>query len=328
MQSGKEVSTTATGCTFGKFFGAGYGGASYSRVKYFDDKTYNFSTLQNNYINDRGKYYDGSSTYANSGHQDYGKKGPGVATDFDYEFFIWTSGTTGARFFVKFASFSLAECKKVTSSLKKCTINENFYGGGKLGKVAGDITSELDGCTVKGNIFGAGYSASKESVEVRKAGFGEEIIEKEDGSTTTEYHIPTFNKYSGMFEPGTFSGTDTFEWDHVDSYPGNGLTGGLDESSTPKHVITTEILTTSNLGSVDGNVSLTLKGDTKVGTLEGTTAKAGTGNVFGGGEASYVTGASHTVTVTLEDDTEVYGNVFGGGDNGVVEGSTVVNIKD
>ena len=307
MQAGKEVTTNATGCTFGKFFGAGYGGTSYSRQKYFDDKTYDFSTLQNNYINDRGKYYNGTSTNANSSHADYGKKGPGVATDFDYEFFIWTSGTTGARFFVKFASFSLAQCNNVTSNLKECTINDNFYGGGKLGKVVGTITSVLEDCTVKGNVFGAGFSASKEDIQVRDAGF----------DTSSDHPYPTFNKYSGMFEPGTFSGTQAFEWGHINEYPGNGQDGGLSESGTPKYVYTTVNLEKSNLGSVDNDVNLTLKGSTTV-----------NGNVYGGGESSWVTGNNHTVTVTIQGNTEVYGNVYGGGDKGNVEGSTKVNIKD
>lgn len=321
MQSGKEVTTTATGCTFGKFYGAGYGGASYSRVKYMDVDALNFSSWQSYYTGDRGKFYDGVTTPGRSGYN-YGFKGFGVATDFDYEFFVWTSGKTGGRFFVKFASFSLAQCNKVSSTLTNCIINGNFYGGGKLGKVVGDITSVLDGCTVNGNVFGAGYSASKEGIEVRKAGF----------DTSSNHPYPTFNSYSGMFEPGNLSGTDPFEWVHTDNYPANGATGGLDESGDPKYVKTTENLASSNLGSVDGNVNLTIKGDSKIGTLIGgegsQTVKDGTGNVFGGGESSYVSGTNHTVTVTLQGDAEVYGNVFGGGDNGVVEGSTVVNIKD
>ena len=52
------------------------------------------------------------------------------------------------------------------------------------------------------------------------------------------------------------------------------------------------------------------------------------GNVFGGGESSYVTGASNKVTVNIEGNTQVLGNVFGGGDEGVVEGSAEVNIKN
>ena len=322
----KTVTTTAEGCTFGTYFGAGYGGLSYSRKKYFDASSYNWNNLQKyyycptgpgNHQNERGKYYDGATTDA-GGDSRYGKKGPGVATDFDYEFFVWSSGQTGARFFVKFASFSLAQCNNVESKLKNCTIEKNFYGGGSLGKVKGTVTSELDGCTVKGNVFGAGFSASLPTLEVRDAGF------------TTN---PNYNKSSGMFEPGVFSGTTTFQWQHVDNYPTNGNIGFGDGTNlvtnvnNGTHVVTTIKLEKSNLGSVDGNVSLTLKGDTKVGTLQGNNVLTGTGNVYGGGESSWVTGSSHKVTVLLQDDIVVYGNVFGGGDQGNVEGSTEVNIK-
>ena len=190
MQGTKKVTTTAEGCTFGKYFGAGYGGTSIAKKKYYDLDSYNWSTLQGYYTNDRGKYYNGSSTGASQiSGKDYGKKGPGVATDFDYEFFVWSSGTTGARFFVKFASFSLAQCNDVSSTLKKCTVETNFYGGGNLGKVVGKATSVLEECTVKGNVYGAGYSASLPTVEVRNAGFTKD---------------PNFNSQSGMFEPGAF----------------------------------------------------------------------------------------------------------------------------
>ncbi len=305
MESDKKVTTNAEGCVFGRFFGAGYGGTAYSRKKYYDkdDDPVNWTTQQSNYTTDRGKYFDGKTNGLGQSNK-YGFKGIGVATDFDYEYFVWSSGKTGGRFFVKFASFSLATCKEVESNLKNCIINENFYGGGKLGKVEGTVTSVLDGCTVKGNVFGAGFSATIDPVPVRDGGF----------STP-----PKFNKSSGMFEPATPSGTTPFIWKHVDSYPSNGG-AGFDGTQ----VITTENLNKSNLGSVDGNVNLTIKGKSKIGTVGDTSGTKG--NVFGGGEASYVTGASHKVTVKLQGETEVLGNVFGGGDEGIVEGSTEVNI--
>ena len=311
MQADKKVTTHAEGCVFGTYFGAGFGGLSYSRKKYYDkdDNPVNWSEKQNFYTNDRGKYYDGNTTELTQGNAKYGKKGPGVATDFDYEYFVWSSGKTGGRFFVKFASFSLAQCNEVESKLKNCTIEKNYYGGGSFGKVVGTITSELDNCTVKGNVYGAGYSTPSLTLEVRDAGF-----------TTA----PNYNSSSGMFEPGVFSGTTTFQWE-TGNFPNNGTKDPKFDSGK----ITTDVnLETSNLGSVNGDVNLTLKGTTKVGTLEGGVAKAGTGNVYGGGQSSYVTGAAHTVTVNIQGDTDVYGNVFGGGDQGNVEGSTIVNIKE
>ena len=311
MQAGKKVTTRAEGCVFGEYFGAGFGGTSLSSKKYYDLDSYNWNTLQGYYTTDRAKYFDGSTTAAsqNSG-KDYGKKGPGVATDFDYEFFVWSSGKTGARFFVKFAAFSLAQCNKVSSSLKRCTINENFYGGGSLGTVTDSVTSVLDSCTVKGNVFGAGFSAKLPTLQVRDAGF------------TTN---PNYNSASGMFEPGVFSGTKEFHWKEVGSLSNNST--GISTSGDTNYVHTTVDL--DNLGTVTGHVTLTLNGTTTVGTLEGApgseTLKAGTGSVFGGGAESAVSG---NTTVTLEGKAHVYGDVYGGGDQGPVDGSSEVIMKD
>ena len=300
MTTGKAVTTNAEGCTFGNYFGAGYGGNSYSRKKYYDNSgNQNWTTLQNYYVNDKGEYYNGTSTGSSqTSGKDYGKKGPGVATDFDYEFFVWSSGTTGARLFVKFVSFSLAQCDNVSSTLKKCTINENFYGGGSLGKVSGTATSELEDCTVMGNAFGAG---------VRIGGF------------TTN---PNYNQNSGMFEPGIYTGTTEYTWKQVTSYPAEGG-AGFDGTQ----VITTQNLDKTNLGSV-GNVQLTIKGTTEV-----------KGSVYGGGEESVVTGNT-VVNIeggtigTGGFGGADYGNVYGGGkgmDNDVkagwVQGNTTVNIS-
>ena len=315
MQDGKTVTTHAEGCVFGTYFGAGFGGTSLAKKKYYDHSSYNWGTLQGYYTTDRGKYFDGVTTNSKqpggaSGAADqYGKKGPGVATDFDYEFFVWSSGTTGARLYVKFAAFSLARCNDVESNLKGCTIENNFYGGGSLGKVVGTVTSELEDCVVKGNVFGAGFSASLPTLQVRDAGFTQK---------------PNYNKDSGMFEPGIFSGTTTFTWKNA-TEANVSLTNGQSGSdlTTNHYIIYTNVdLSKSNLGSVDGNVNLTIKGKSKIGGLPGK------GNVYGGGEQSYVTGASHKVKVTLQGDTEVEGNVFGGGDKGIVVGSTVVTLKD
>ena len=312
MASGKTVTTTAKGCVFGQYFGAGYGGNSYSRKKYRDHSNYDFQSWQNYYYKDdgsgdKGKYYDGANTQSSQqgGQTDYGKKGPGVGVDFDYELFVWSSGQTGGRFFVKFVSFSLAQCNDVNSTLTNCIVNENFYGGGSLGKVTGTATSILDGCTVKGNAFGAGFSATLPTIPVRDAGF------KKVGSN---YLIPKFNKSSGMFEPGTPSGTTDYTWEKVAAYPSESG-AGFDGTQ----VITKQNIEKNNLGTV-ANVSLTLKGTTTIGTV----GDINTGNVYGGGDESAVTG---NATVTLQGNTQVLGNVYGGGNEGLVEGSTEVNIE-
>lgn len=284
MQTGKKVSTNAEGCTFGKYFGAGYGGLSYSKKKYYDkdDDPVNWTTQQSNYTNDRGKYYDGKTTELKQGSTSYGFKGPGVATDFDYEYFVWTSGKTGGRFYVKFASFSLAQCNDVSSTLKKCTIENNFYGGGNLGKVVGTATSMLEDCTVKGSVYGAGYSASLPTVEVRDAGF-----------TTA----PNFNKNSGMFEPAELSGTTTFTWQNATA-AGKTLTNGQSGSDLTNHILYTNTDLTT-LGQVK-NSNLIIKGATTV-----------SGDVYGGGALASMDAIGQT-KVTLLGGT-INGDVYGGG---------------
>ena len=242
------------------------------------------------------------------GNNVYGYKGIGVATDFDYEFFVWSSGLTGGRFYVKYASFSLAQCNNVESNLKLCTINGNFYGGGSLGSVVGTVTSELDNCTVHGSVFGAGYSATLPDIEVRNEGF----------STN-----PNYNKNSGMFEPAELSGTTTFTWKNA-TEAGVSLSNGNSGSDLSGHYVYTDV-ELNNLGTVSNDITLILKGTTNVGTLEGNMLKVGTGNVYGGGDESAVNG---NITVTLMGNTTVLGSVFGGGNEGPVSGSTTVNIME
>jgi len=295
MATGKTVVTNATGCTFGKYFGAGNGGNSYSRKKYYDkegvptESTWN--TLNGYYTTDKGMFFDGKSTGSSQTGKDYGKKGYGVATDFDYEFFVWTSGTAGVRIYVNFASFSLAQCNDVTSTLTNCIINQDFYGGGNLGSVVGTATSTLDGCTVHGNVFGGGYSAELPKIPVRTGGF-------------TKY--PNFNTNSGMFEPGVFSPTTDYDWKHVDNDPANGA-GGTDGQF---------VVTKVNLGALGqvANTNLTVTNNCKI-----------DGGVFGGGDMSSV---NENTLVKIENagGENAIPNVYGGGNTADVEGNTEVRM--
>jgi hypothetical protein len=287
MSANKTVVTNATGCTFGTFFGAGYGGNSYSRYA---------PSNQNNVTNiDWNNWVKGQ--YKRSYNATYG----GVSTRFLYQYLPMSDNKTNvARILVDFVKFSLATTHGVTSTLTRCTVNNNFYGGGSLGKVDGSITSVLDDCTVKGNVFGAGFSASLPTVEVDSIGFRTE---------------PYYYDQLGTYRTGVKGATTTYNWEH-----GNAIS-----VNNTKHILyTTENLSKSNLGSVDGDVTLTIKGNSVIGSEDDNTK----GNIFGGGESSYVTGAGHKVTVNVEGNTEVLGNVFGGGDAGLVEGSTEVNIQD
>lgn len=298
MQTGKKVTTRAEGCVFGNYFGAGFGGLSYSKKKYYDEQNYNFGSWQQAYTSDRGKYYDGKTTSAVQAK--YGKKGIGVATDFDYEFFVWSKGNTGGRFYVKFASFSLAQCNDVESTLKKCVVNQNFYGGGSLGKVTGTATSVLEDCTVQGSVFGGGYSASLPQVPVRNSGFTK---------------LPNYNKSSGMFEPAVWSDTIHCEWKNA-AEAGVTLSNGELGSDLDHRIVYTDV-DLHSLGQVQ-HTNLTIKGNTIV---HGIVNEGTDGGVFGGGDESKTNG---NTAVNIEGGT--VSHVYGGGNVANVEGNTKVSL--
>lgn len=276
MSANKTVVTNATGCTFGTFFGAGYGGNSYSR--YAPTNQNNVTNINwNNWV--RGQYtrvYD--ATYG------------GVSTQFNYQFLPMSDNKTNvARILVDFVKFSLATTHGVTSTLERCTIENNFYGGGNLGKVDGDVTSTLTDCTVNGNVFGAGYSASLPTVEVDNIGF-----------ETEPFYYTDF----GTYRKGVKGATTTYTWKKKD--------GNSWVDNTNHILYTTADLTT--LGTVTGTATLTINGTTTVAE-----------SVYGGGEESSVGGEESTdvgnTVVIINNGTigtqgqggATYGNVYGGG---------------
>ena len=291
MSEGKTVTTNATGCIFGTFFGAGYGGNSYSR--YAPSNQNNVTNIEwNTWVNQQYK-------------QEYNATYGGVSTQFFYQFLPMSDNKTNvARILIDFVKFSLATTHGVTSTLTGCTINNNFYGGGSLGKVDGPATSTLTNCTVRGNVFGAGYSASLPTVEVDSIGFRVE---------------PYYYEGLGTYRTGVKGATTTYKWEH-------GETIGINKTN---HILyTTENLEHTNLGSVSGAVTLTITGNSVIGTAGDPT----TGNVYGGGDQSTVNNATNptaaSTTVTISGGAHVLNNVFGGGNNGDVSGPTTVNIQN
>ena len=317
MWTGRTVKTTATDCEFGTYFGAGYGGNSYSRQTPFN---------YNNKMNiDWNKWVKGEIKAENDNNfngykRDYkkvtsGNRGvfEGVSTQFSYQFLPMSGNKDNcARLFIDYVMFSLATTHGITSNLTGCTVTGNFYGGGSLGKVDGNVTSTLDGCTVNGNVFGAGFSANLPTVEVDSIGFRTE---------------PYYYDALGTYRTGVKGKTTTYTWEQ-----NSAMTNPVGIDSDKPILYTKENLAKSNLGSVAGNVTLTIKGNSVIGTAGDTTK----GNVFGGGQESYVTPSivnnipvanTGNTTVNIQGNTEVLGNVFGGGDEGLVEGSTEVNIE-
>ncbi len=291
MSTGKTVITNATDCTFGTYFGAGYGGNSYSRqAPRNHNNLYNFPH-NDNQAGNHNSWNDWLDDYYK---QDYNATYGGVSTQFNYQFLPMSGNKDNvARIFVEYVKFSLATTRNVTSTLTGCTVTGNFYGGGSLGKVDGNVTSTLNGCKVKGNVFGAGFSASLPPVEVDSLGFRTE---------------PHYYEQAGTFAEGVKGATTTYHWQH-----GNAIS--IDKEN--KILYTTEDLT--GLGAVTGLVTLTIDGASVVGD----DANANSGNVYGGGESSDAT-SDVNVHILNGSMTDVYGG--GKGQKTVVGGDVTVNI--
>lgn len=283
MSANKTVVTNATGCTFGTFFGAGYGGNSYSR--YAPSNQNSVTNINwNNWV---------SGQYTRAYNATYG----GVSTRFSYQFLPMSDNKTNvARILVDFVKFSLATTRNVTSTLTNCIVTGNFYGGGSLGKVSGPVTSTLTSCIVNGNVYGAGFSASLPTVEVDSIGFRTE---------------PYYYDALGSYRTGIKGQTTTYTWQEGNS---------ISVDNTNHILYTTEDL--GALGTVEGKVTLTVTGDSRIGTAPG---DPNSGNVFGGGESGKV---DDSTDVTLGGNTHVYGSVYGGGNLGEVTGDTKVTLTN
>ncbi|UKK47955.1 chitobiase/beta-hexosaminidase C-terminal domain-containing protein [Prevotella sp. E9-3] len=297
MNTGKTVITKATDCTFGTYFGAGYGGNSYSR--YAPGNKIGVENINwNSWL---------SSEYK----QNYNATYDGVSTQFTYQFIPRSDNTSNvARILIDFVKFSLATTRNVTSTLTGCTVTGNFYGGGSLGKVDGNVTSTLTNCRVKGNAFGAGFSASLPTVEVDAIGFDTE---------------PYYYTATGTYREGIKAATTTYTWQHRDK-----IDAGIDK--TNQILYTTEDLTT--LGAVTGKATLNIEGNTLVEGYvfdEDGNPTTQTGGVFGGGDASAALGDTEVnVEATGRKEGAAYNayNVFGGGNVARVGGTTTVNMTN
>ena len=253
MAATKTVTSTANGTTFGTFFGAGYGGTSYNRVRRVEltnSFNYDWNGWRNSYYN---RKYDGGNK--------------GIATSYEYEFFAYagfsnTNFNVG-RFYVNYASLSLAQTNDVTSTLTGCNITNNFYGGGNVGKVSGDVTSTLTDCTVGGNVFGAGFSAEVPTVDVMPA--------------APFFTEPLYDQNSGVHRQGVFPESVTYTWKQAESVSAG---NEFDDTDGNHYILTTVDL--SGLGLVTGNATLNIDGTTKV-----------QGSVYGGGDEGTVGTFTH-----------------------------------
>ena len=309
MADNMTVTTNATGGTFGTFYGAGNGGTALVRQRIFNESNLvNYDWNSNNNSKTVSTYKTGGNKRGT-----YNSNNGGISISYEYEHFEGSSDKTVGRFYVNYASLSTAQTNDVFSTLTGCTITGNFYGGGSLGKVSGNATSILENCTVNGSVFGAGYSATPPTADVFPAeGFTNHV------ATPEELNRPRYNSATGMFEKGIYPNPVEYTWSNTKG--GNTNTTSLVDDGND-HWIHTDVAT-SGLGTVEGNVILTLKGSTTVG-----------GSVYGGGDESAVkikegVADSGNIIITLSGNATVNGNVYGGGNSGEVEGSTTVNIQE
>ena len=326
MATGKKVTTTADDCTFGKYFGAGYGGTSFYRYpahNEYQSPDYSWDTWASEYTREYKDNLDGVN-----------EELAGISTSYEYEY-VDRSGAVDnnrvGRFYINYASLSLAETHDVESTLTGCTIKSDFYGGGNLGKVSGDIESKLTDCTVYGSVFGGGFSATPPTVEV--------------WPTTGFVQVPTYNGDAGVYNEGDYPDTEA-EGMVVYTWSSAGTNDSPFTSGNKIH--TDKDLTT--LGQVKGDTKLTIDGDTYVqGIIHGkwddnqdklivdseNTTSSSDGGVFGGGDASAVLGKAEVIVKTTglrtlgTAATATYNanNVFGGGNSAKV-GETDVTIQD
>lgn len=303
MVSGKTVTSRATGTVFTEYYGAGNGGTNYVQFAN-DDKT--------DGPRNASQWLSLLTTSGGNGRyspQKYISTAKGYHANYDYEEINPSTGTTTSssidRIYYYSAQFATTNTGNVTSILKGCTIENNFYGAGFLGGVNGKVESTLIDTRVMGSAFGAGYSASVPKVSIYN----------------TDKTPPMANTYTGMVKPQSGGTYSTYTWCDTAGSTGSPVTHDT--------LFFTEI-SLSNLGAVSQTATITIKGNSEIGTMEDDgeghqVLKANTGNVYGGGDQSAVTGST---TVILQEGATVHGNVYGGGNNGPVGGNSSVTIQD
>ena len=332
----KTVTTKATGTTFGVFYGGGNGGTSYYRERILDNTGEFRATAAK---------WEGYSAFnplnqvsgIAAAYKDETNAKWGYHAEYEFEVFNSSNGLKNKedviRVYYRWAQFGTTTTGNISNTLTNCTVKGNFYGGGNLATVTGNVTSYLKGNThVYGSAFGGGYSASIPSFSVH------------DKSTVK---IPSKDKSGNVDEQGSLdyykdNGKNRmYTWCYKNSTTGKIYPSEVSE--IPNNVNTNKptfqlnnkwyCYTTVNLedlGMVSGTVTLNIDDNTTV-----------DGSVYGGGEESAV-GGNTTVNVTGGTigvaNAQVYGdlvgNVYGGGRGkaddklaGLVKGNTQVTIS-
>lgn len=318
------VTTNAEGTIFNQYFGGGNGGTNSYRQQ-IADKTPTNMPNENDWRKTNGDYkYDNFTPISEANTAVTYNASYGYHAEYEFEVFNQSNGIgkdAVARTYYHWAQFGTTQTGAVTNTLTGCTVKNDYYSAGNLGNVSGEVKSTLTDCTILRNAFGAGFSASIPHFPVHdknqvtfpyrdEAGIchNGKVEYRKDGNEIRQYtwcyKNPTTEKVTpaGVEIPdGVSTSKPAFQDEDGNWY-----------------CFTTVSL--ENLGTVTGNVTITIAGDTTIGT-EGDSE---TGNVYGGGDESAVDG---NTTVILQDNAHVLGNVFGGGNEGEVSGTATVTIR-
>ena len=276
MESGKTVTTEATGTTFGVFYGAGNGGTCYSQY----DQSDNTSDTPNSF--DWETNNNSSGKLANYTALTYRNRATGYHAKYELEMINGSAGTMNngvCRTYMYAAQFATTNTGKVESTLIDCTVEGNFFGGGMLGGVTGNVTSTLTSTSsgqtvVRGSVYGGGYGIADLTVDVFPKGTTE----------STKYTAPTREANTSVITAPKYPTPTTYIWTHNTTFGNTTLSTTspsiLNPNGDGKNYLYTEI-PLDDLGKISGNATLTIKGNTHV-----------EGNVYGGGDKGKVYGST------------------------------------
>ena len=274
MNNGKTVTTRATGTTFEVFYGAGNGGTCYSQYDQCDVTSnnpnyYNWET--NNNSSGKLANYTALNYRSNAAPKGYHAK-------YELEMINSSAGTMNnavCRTYMYVAEFATTNTGNVSSTLTDCIVETNFFGGGLLGGVSGNVESKLTGHTVvNGSVYGGGYGIADLTVDILPKG----------------YTPPTRDANTSVITEPQYPTPTTYIWTHNTTFGNTTLSTSSPAIVNPngdgKNYLYT-VIPLNNLGTVNGNVTLTIKDNTEI-----------FGNVFGGGDNGVVSGST---TVNVED---------------------------
>lgn len=297
MATNMGVTTQATGTTFGVFYGAGNGGTNYMQYASTD------ATI--NVDEENGTDYNTYDWEENGNLKSYTpltyrNKATGYHAKYELEMINSSAGTQDNavnRTYLYAAQFATTNTGAVSSTLTDCTVTDNFYGAGNLGGVNGDVTSLLQGTTkVLGNVFGAGFSAQIPTVDIY----------------SKEYTKPQRDVNTTVITPPVYPTPTTYTWTNETTIGETTLSKSSPDYTGPKgNYLFTEV-PLNNLGTVSGDVNLSIEGTCEIG-----------GDVYGGGDESNVTGST---TINLKGGT-INGSVYGGARGNETTAPTVGNTN-